>query len=87
MQETMLEVVDLNSHRTLDFQIKLDTVKLSARSKRITIKDAKLKLPTMVIKVGRLAKYMNEKIRQPITRNENKGGIKKKQTDEFWVCF
>lgn len=63
MQETMLEVVDLNSHRTLDFQIKLDMVKLSARSKRITIKDAKLKLPTMVIKVGRLAKYMNEKIR------------------------
>lgn len=63
MQETMLEVVDLNSHRTLDFQIKLDMVKLSARSKRITIKDAKLKLPTMVIKVGRFAKYMNEKIR------------------------
>lgn len=63
VQETMLEVVDLNSHRTLDFQIKLDMVKLSARSKRITIKDAKLKLPTMVIKVGRLAKYMNEKIR------------------------
>lgn len=62
MQETMLEVVDLNSHRTSDFQIKLDMVKLSARSKRITIKDAKLKLPTMVMKVGRLSKYMNEKI-------------------------
>lgn len=44
------------------------------RSKRITIKDAKLRLPTMVIKVGRLAKYMNEKIRQSITRHENKGG-------------